>query len=292
MKILLIGSNGQLGTDLLADLQSAGHSVTPATRATLDICDPVKTRATIAENAPDLVINTAAFHNVELCETESEQAFRVNAIAIRDLALSCKELGCDLMHFSTDFVFGGQSRQPYKETDLPDPVNVYGASKLAGEKLVALTMEGNYVIRTCGLYGTAGSRSRYGNFVDKILKRAVAGEPLRVVDDQVLTPTSTRDLAHAVNQLIETKKYGLYQITNEGECSWYEFACRALELSGIRADIQPQSSSNAKVSRPTYSVLSKEKLYSVGVSKMPLWQDALARYISQKGQPQSSQTGR
>src|SRR5882757_4089910 len=268
MKILVIGANGQLGTDLHSHLQDVGHQVIAATRATLDICNSEQTKSTIETVAPDLLINTAAFHNVEVCETEAEQAFNVNAIAIRDLALLCAQNNCELMNFSTDFVFGGESKQPYKETDLPRPVNVYGASKLAGEHLVALSLERHYIVRTCGLYGTAGSRSRYGNFVEKILKRAAGGEPIRVVDDQVLTPTSTRDLANAVIELIKTKKYGLYQITNEGECSWYEFARKAIELRGIRADIQPQSSqaSNAKVKRPNYSVLSKEKIYSAGIA--------------------------
>lgn len=281
MKILLIGANGQLGTDLHIHLQDAGHAVTGATRATLDICDPEQTRSTIETVTPDLVINTAAFHVVEACETEAEQAFKVNAIAIRNLALLCAENDCELMHFSTDFVFGGESKQPYKETDLPRPVNVYGASKLAGEHLVALSLERHYIVRTCGLYGTAGSRSRYGNFVEKILKRAASGEPVSVVDDQVITPTLTSDLASAVIALIKTKKYGLYQITNEGECSWYEFARKAIELRGIRADVQPQTSQDAKakVKRPNYSVLSKEKLYSAGVAKMPHWQDALVRYL-------------
>jgi dTDP-4-dehydrorhamnose reductase len=284
MKILLIGANGQLGTDLYADLQQAGHSVTSATRETLDICNTEQTRSVVEANNPDLVINTAAFHNVELCETEAEQAFGVNAIAIRNLALVCGQNNCELMHFSTDFVFGGESDRPYKETDLPGPVNVYGASKVAGEHLLALTLDRHYIVRTCGLYGTAGSKSRYGNFVERISKRASAGEPVRVVSDQVLTPTSTRDLAAAVIALIETKKYGLYQITNEGECSWFEFACKALELRGIQADVLPQSShdSGAKVKRPKYSVLSKEKLYSAGVPKMPHWQDALSRYINRK----------
>jgi dTDP-4-dehydrorhamnose reductase len=284
MKILLIGSNGQLGTDLHAHLQGAGHSVIAATRETLDICNSEQVNTNIRDAAPELVINTAAFHNVELCETEALQAFGVNAIAIRNLALACANAKSDLMHFSTDFVFGGDARQPYKETDLPGPVNVYGASKLAGEHLLALTMDRHYIVRTCGLYGTAGSRSRYGNFVEKILKRAVAGEPIRVVDDQVLTPTSTVDLAQAVLQLIQYKSYGLYHITNEGECSWYQFACRAIELRGIQADIQPVSSEElgAKVKRPEYSVLSKEKLYSLGTPDMPHWEEALARYLRAK----------
>jgi dTDP-4-dehydrorhamnose reductase len=123
MKILLIGANGQLGTDLHSQLQDAGHSVVAATRATLDICNSELTRSTIETIAPDLVINTAAFHNVELCETEAGQAFNVNAIAVRNLASLCAQNHCDLMHFSTDFVFGGESRQPYKETDLPENIS-------------------------------------------------------------------------------------------------------------------------------------------------------------------------
>src|SRR4051812_1807541 len=198
MKILLIGANGQLGTDLHIQLRQAGHAVTAATRANLDIGDPAQIESAVQNAAPELVINTAAFHNVEVCETEPEQSFAINGIAVRNLALVCVRNNCELMHFSTDFVFDGVKRAPYKETDLPNPVNVYGCSKVAGEHLLAMSMERHYIVRTCGLYGTAGSRSRYGNFVERILKRAREGEPLRVVDDQVVTPTFTADLAQAV----------------------------------------------------------------------------------------------
>ncbi|MCU1286024.1 MAG: spsK [Acidobacteriales bacterium] len=284
MKILLIGANGQLGTDLHSQLQKAGHAVTPATRADLDVANPAQIESCINSAKPELVINTSAFHNVEVCETEPEQAFAINAIAVRNLALACLRHNSELMHFSTDFVFDGAQRAPYKETDLPHPVNVYGCSKLAGENLLAMSMERQYTIRTCGLFGSAGSRSRYGNFVERILKRAAAGEPLRVVTDQVLTPTYTNDLAQAVIALIRTRQYGLYQITNEGECSWFEFASKALELRSISADIQPVTSDAfaAKVKRPNYSVLSKERLYSLGIAAMPHWQDALARYLALK----------
>jgi dTDP-4-dehydrorhamnose reductase len=284
MKILLIGANGQLGTDLHLQLQQAGHTVVPATRADLDISKPEQIESAIKAAKPELVINTAAFHNVEVCETEPESAFAINGIAVRNLALACVRQNSELMHFSTDFVFDGSKRAPYKETDLPRPVNVYGCSKVAGENLLAMSMERQYTIRTCGLFGTAGSRSRYGNFVERILKRAAAGEPLRVVSDQVVTPTYTNDLAESLIALIGLRKYGLYHITNEGECSWFEFARKALELRGIKADIQPilSEASGAKVKRPPYSVLSKEKLYSLGLADMPHWEDALARYLQAK----------
>ena len=281
MKVLLIGANGQLGTDLLVKLEHAGHSVTAATRADLDVVDPVQIESVIRSAAPKLVINTSAFHKVEVCQTEAQQAFAVNGIAVRDLALACRRHDCELMHFSTDFVFDGAKRQPYKETDSPHPVNVYGASKVAGEHLLAMSLKRHYIIRTCGLYGTAGSRSRYGNFVERILKQASAGGPLRVVSDQVVTPTFTEDLAQAVISLIRLQEYGLYHVTNEGECSWLEFAGKALEIRGIKADNQPVASTAVadQVRRPGYSVLSKEKLYSLGIPKMPHWQDALARYL-------------
>ena len=172
-------------------------------------------------------------------------------------------------------------KQPYRETDLPQPLNVYGVSKLAGECMVPFTWTRHFVVRTCGLYGVAGSSGKGGNFVETMLKKAAEGQPIRVVNDQVLTPTFTGDLANAISQLTQTDAYGLYHISAEGQCSWYEFARKIFELENLAVDLRPVSTLEfpSPVQRPPYSVLSKQKLKTLGIS-MPPWEDGLARYLA------------
>jgi dTDP-4-dehydrorhamnose reductase len=199
MKVAVIGANGQLGSDVCRVAAEKKLTVVPLTRHDIDVADRRQINNVLAGVNPDVVINTAAFHKVEQCEIEPAMAFGVNAIAPRNLALTCRSRNEMLVHFSTDYVFGVGGSQPRNEDDLCHPLNVYGASKLAGEAMVAFTWERNFVIRTCGLYGLAGSKGKGGNFVETMLKKGRAGEPVRVVDDQVLTPTFTRDLAEAVS---------------------------------------------------------------------------------------------
>jgi dTDP-4-dehydrorhamnose reductase len=281
MKVLLIGANGQLGTDLHRTLVSQGGSVTPITHSDLDVRDSKKVVEFIFNGRFDAVVNTAAFHKVEACETQPTLAFEVNALGARNLAQACDQAGCVLVHFSTDYVFDGQRRRPYSEDDLPRPLNVYGASKLAGEHLIAASTERYFVIRTCGLYGIAGSSGKGGNFVENMLKKAAAGVPIRVVNDQVLTPTFTGDLAESVSQLIQTQAYGLYHVTAEGQCSWYEFARTIFELERLAVDLTPARTDEiaSPVRRPSYSVLGKQKLQALGRGT-PAWQDGLVRYLS------------
>ncbi|MBZ5514911.1 MAG: dTDP-4-dehydrorhamnose reductase [Acidobacteriia bacterium] len=281
MKVLLLGANGQLGTDLHRVLATQGHTVIPTIHAELDICDSDKLHELIVSSNCDVVINTAAFHKVEACEEQAARAFQVNALGARNLARACAHRGCVLVHFSTDYVFDGRQRKPYAEDDLPRPLNVYGVSKLAGEHLIAASSERYFVIRTCGLYGIAGSGGKGGNFVENMLKKAWQGVPLRVVNDQVLTPTFTVDLAEAVNRLIRTREYGLYHITSEGECSWYTFAKTIFEFEKLKVDLTPVSTDEfpSPVKRPLYSVLRKQRLQKVGLS-MPAWKDGLGRYLA------------
>lgn len=282
MKILLVGANGQLGSDLSLVLPGAGHEVIGVTRAQADIRDADRMHALIKETRPALVINTAAFHNVELCEEQPDEAILVNATAVGRLAVACREQDCVLMHFSTDFVFDGASRVPYTEEDEPHPQSAYARSKLAGERLVRESQARHCIVRTCGLYGATGSKSRNGNFVQKIFQRAATGAEVSVVSDQVVTPTYTLDLAQTLAGLIAKKSYGTFHITNEGECSWHEFAQAALSLSGSAAVAKAISSVDLKTKarRPAYSVLSKEKLYRLGLPRMPHWKAALTRYIA------------
>lgn len=281
MKVAIIGANGQLGSDLVRTLNSQNIANLPLAHGDVDVTDAARVDAILESSGADVVVNTAAFHKVEQCEKEPDPSFRVNAIGPWNLANICRRLNATLVHFSTDYVFDGQRDTPYGESDLPRPQNVYGVSKLAGEGLVALTWQRSFVVRTCGLYGVAGSSGKGGNFVETMLKKAAEGNTVKVVRDQVLTPTFTGDLAIAIAELIRTDRYGLYHISAEGQCSWYEFAKKIFELQGVAVDLKPVSTSEfpSPVQRPAYSVLSKQKLRTVGIHMSP-WQEGLKRYLA------------
>lgn len=281
VRVLLIGANGQLGTDLHRVFLRQGISVIPVIHRDLDVRDTSAVFAAISDARPDVVVSTAAFHKVEVCEEQVAMALEVNALGARNLAQACDRTGCILVHFSTDYVFDGRQRKPYTETDLPNPLSVYGVSKLAGEHLVAAVFGRHFLIRTCGLYGVAGSSGKGGNFVETMLRKAREGSQIRVVDDQVLTPTFTGDLAEAVAQLIRSEKFGLYHVSSEGECSWYKFAKTVFELAKQAADLAPVTTDQlaSPVKRPAYSVLCKKRLNDTGI-QMPAWDDALTRYLS------------
>lgn len=283
MKVLLIGANGQLGSDLLKVFQAAGDTVVPVTHAQVDVCSEDRVAEIMAEAQPEVVVSTAAYHRVEDCEKKSALAFQVNGTGAMNLALACQRSGAVLVNYSTDYVFDGKKNDAYEESDLPSPLSVYGASKVLGEHLLAAYADRYFIIRTCGLYGVAGSSGKGGNFVETMLKKAMAGDAIRVVDDQVLTPTYTADLARATRQLILTGKHGLYHISSEGQCSWFEFTRYIFERARLDAKLSPVKSSEfaSPVKRPANSVLSKAKLRAAGVS-IPSWKDALPRYLEER----------
>ncbi len=283
MRIAVIGADGQLGTDLVKAL--SGQDVVPLYYPAFDVTQPGPAGERLAAIGPEVVINTAAFHRVDECEDNPGAAFAVNAIAVRALALACREMGAALVHFSTDYVFDGAKGRPYVEEDAPNPLMVYGVSKLAGEILLRDTLDRHYLIRTCGLYGEAGCLEKGGHFVDMILRREAQGLPLRVVSDQRVTPTSTVELSRAVAELIRTGRYGLYHMTNEGECSWYEFARAVFEIVGKSPRIEAVDSSayGSKARRPLYSVLENRKAKAAGLSPFSPWRDALRDYLARKG---------
>jgi len=283
MRVLVIGASGQLGTDLVKVMD--GWDLVPITHADLDICDFVYTRKVIEEKKPDVVINTAAFNRVDDCEEEVSKAFWVNAFAVRNLAQICADLDCVLVHISTNYVFDGRKREPYTEEDPPNPLSVYGASKLTGEYFVRNICPKHFIIRTSGLYGVAGSRAKGGNFVETMIRLAKEDKPIRVVNDQVLTPTYTRDLAEKIKELLQTKAYGLYHITNSGECSWYEFASKIFELLGLNPEFVPTTTAEfgAKAKRPAYSVLAHEKLKRLRIDDVRSWREGLRAYLKEKG---------
>jgi len=281
-RVAVIGANGQLGTDLVKALD--GWDLVPLTLADVEICDYAQTRQVLELIRPDVVINTAAFVRVDDCEEEVGQAFSVNAFAARNLAQICADLDCTLVHISTDYVFDGQKREPYTEEDLPNPINVYGASKLAGEHFVRAICPKHLIVRTSGLYGKAGSSGKGGNFVETMLRLAKEGRPIRVVDDQVLAPTYTKDLAGVITSLLQSPEIGLYHATNAGHCTWYEFAGRIFDLLGLHPTLTATTTTElgARAQRPRYSVLASAALNGrlLGARR---WEEALQAYLLETG---------
>jgi dTDP-4-dehydrorhamnose reductase len=284
MRLLLIGRTGQLGGDLLR-LQR-GHEVVAPERGELDLTRPEQLRAALGRHRPELVVNCAAFHNVPLCEEQPEQAFRVNCVAVRDLAQACREAGARLVTFSSDYVFGGERRTPWDEDDKPHPLQIYGISRLAGEHAaLAAAPEHAVVVRSCGLYGASGARSKGGNFVDGRVADLRAGRAIEMAAEQIIAPTATEDLATAVLALIAHpgQRAGIYHLVNEGECSWYQLTVAIAEILGIEASITPvdRQGRTGAMRRPLYSVLGNRKARALGIT-LPPWRDALERYLRRK----------
>jgi dTDP-4-dehydrorhamnose reductase len=279
----LTGASGQLASDLKIHLKH--HDLLPFSHAELDITDAARLNEVLERMRPDLLINTSAYHRVDECESNMEKSFEVNAFAVKRLGELCRKLGAGVMHFSTDYVFGGERSVPYTEDDAPGPLSVYGASKLAGEYLLRNALESHYVVRTCGLFGVAGSSGKGGNFIETMMKLAREGKSIRVVSDQVLTPTSTTDLAKKCAELIETGRFGLYHITSDGECSWFEFAQTIFALAGLEADLKATTSREfgAPARRPRYSVLENRRLKELLLDDLRPWRAALTEYMERKG---------
>jgi dTDP-4-dehydrorhamnose reductase len=280
MKILVLGHKGMLGHDLMLRL-TVGHEVEGKDVDAFDIASQTDCERVVAECTPDLVVNAAAYTNVDGCETDQKRCFAVNALGVKNLALACRDRAVTLVHFSTDYVFDGQKQSPYTEEDEPAPLNVYGASKLEGERFLQAFSDQYLLIRSAWLYGRHGK-----NFVKTILEKAETQKTLEVVDDQIGAPTYTRDLAAAVGVLIEGGQRGIFHVTNRGRCSWYEFACRILQYAG-RDDVTvrpiPSERLLRPARRPAWSVLSGQKFYRETGKTLPYWQIALQDYLDKTG---------
>jgi dTDP-4-dehydrorhamnose reductase len=280
MRFAVLGAGGQLGRDLCPLLPG---DVVPLDRSRADLTRFDSLRALFADLRPDVVVNCAAYNFVDRAESEPQEAFAVNAWGVRQLASLCRDHGCTLVHFSTDYVFGLDASRstPLAETDPPGPVNVYGLSKLAGEYLARATCPRHVVIRTCGLYGLGGSGGKGTNFVETMLRLAGEGKPVRVVDDQTLTPSYSADVARVTVDLLAAGASGLYHLTNAGACTWYQFARAVFDLAGVAAEVTPISSAQfgAPARRPSYSVLAPASIRALGLSPLRPWPDALAAYL-------------
>ena len=283
MKVVVIGSTGQLGQDLM---RAFGEDATGLSHQDLDVTDGGSVASATRSLQPDWVINTAAFHRVDDCETNPTLAFAVNALGALNVARAAAQVKAGVVFISTDYVFGGEIRQrwhPFTERDNPKPLNVYGVSKLAGEQLVMQSNPRHIVVRSGGLYGKATSRKGW-TFPELMLNNARAEGVVRVVDDQATSPTFTFDLARKINQLMNEGTLGLFHLTNSGECSWFEFAEAVFELAGmtVRMERIQTQQTERHARRPAYSVLASERLSELGLTPMRPWKDALKNYLQIK----------
>jgi len=279
LRILVTGASGQLGRALVELL---GERVALAAgRETLDVTDAVAVRRVFGQARPDLVVNAAAYNDVDGAESQRELAFAVNAHGPAHLARVCEEAGVPLVHISTDYVFDGAQRRPYVEDDPPNPLGAYGASKLAGEQAALEAGCPRLVLRTSGVFGDGGSRVKGGSFVDRILALARSGQPLRVVGDQLFSPTYAKDLAAALLALVARGVQGLVHVTNSGSCSWHALAVAALRLSGIDAAVAEIHAEELArpARRPAYSVLSNDRYQALGLAPLRPWHDALSELL-------------
>jgi dTDP-4-dehydrorhamnose reductase len=279
MKILLLGHKGMLGSDLFLQL-SFHHQVVGMDRGEIDITSAAKCKKAVDEEKPDIIINAAAYTNVDACETNREECFAVNAEAVKNIAEACSKKNIRIVHFSTDYVFDGKGKEPYKEDHAYNPINVYGASKLAGEVYLQKLSKNYILIRTAWLYGKNGK-----NFVRTILDKTESTKTLPVVDDQIGSPTYTRDLAAAVNFMLDKDVTGIFHVTNRGNCNWFEFAVKILQEAGISGvQVLPIKSDKLDkliypAKRPSYSVLSMQKFIQATGKIMQPWQLALQDYL-------------
>lgn len=278
----MVGALGQLGRDLVE--QCAADDVVGLTHEQLEVTDAAAIRDVLGQLEPRLVVNATAFHNVPRCESEAATAFAVNAIAPRELARTCTALGARLVHVSTDYVFDGAKGAPYVETDRPNPLNVYAISKLAGEHAVLSEGGDHQVVRSSGLYGLWPCRAKGGNFIDTMFRLARERPEVTVVDDEVCTPTWTRDLAAQVRVLAREGPPGLFHATAQGSCSWYAFARVIFDVAGFTTPLEPTTVAAfpSPVRRPTYSVLDNAALRAAGLDRMRDWRAALVDYLARR----------
>ena len=280
MKVLVTGVGGQLGYDVVRELEARGHMAIGVNHQTMDITDAAVVDRVIREKAPDAVIHCAAYTAVDAAEDDEEQCRRVNVDGTRNIAEVCKSLDIKMIYISTDYVFSGQGERPWEPGDERDPQNVYGRTKCEGEIVVQDMLEKYFIVRVTWIYGINGK-----NFVKTMLKLSETHDTLRVVDDQMGSPTYTLDLAALLADMVETEKYGIYHATNEGICSWHEFACAIFKEAGLgeKITVLPVSSEEygAKASRPCNSRMNNEKLEKNGFHRLPTWQDALKRYLEE-----------
>lgn len=282
MRIVVLGAHGQVGTDFVKAAVDAGHQCIALGRAQLDVTDGNALRQCLPHHRPEAIVNCTVFHPLEQCEQDPATSMAVNALALRDLGIASAESGASVLHFSSDFVFGGELRRPYTEEDLPAPRSVFGACKLAGEHLLAAACERHFILRTSGLYGHAGSRVKKGNFIETMLRLGRQNGRVRVIADVRTSPTATIHLARQAVALLQTSSYGTYHAADHGDVSWCEFARMIFRLARLDVEVEPSQARDVPGMslRPAYSVLENRKLKALGLDVMQPVEPALEQYLT------------
>lgn len=278
MLVLVTGVNGQLGYDVVKELTAKGHEAVGVGRSELDITDESAVSSYVQNLSPEAIIHCAAYTNVDAAETDQEGAYKVNALGTKYLAEAAKFVGAKMVYVSTDYVFDGNGTEPYEVNHPTKPLGVYGETKLVGEKFLQETLEKHFIVRTAWVYGINGN-----NFVKTMLKLGQDRKELGVVYDQVGSPTYTVDLAKFLVELIDSEKYGVYHASNEGVCSWHEFAVEIFKQAGMDVKVTPLTSEEfpRPAARPKYSVLSKKKIEEEGFTPLRDWKEALKEYLKE-----------
>ncbi len=287
MRVAVIGSSGQLGTDVSRACSEAGHHVILLSHDQIEVTDQDSVRDTLRRHCPETVVNCAAYVRVDEAQEDSEAAFRVNALGALYVAQACADLNAFCIYISTDYVFDGEKAEPYTEEDTPRPINVYGASKLAGEYLVRQACPQSLIVRVASLFGKTGARGKGGNFIETVLSKAKAGERLSVVYDTHISPTYARDAAEAIVKLAELDSQRIVHFANStsGMCTWYLLAKKATELCCLDVPVEPVSSDadSRRATRPRNSALDSTRAATLLGHPLPHWEVALKRYLEEKG---------
>jgi dTDP-4-dehydrorhamnose reductase len=279
--VAIFGSRGQLGVELVREFTERGYVVSGFDRASVDIGDAASVEQTLAQVDPSLVLNAAAYNQVDVAEKEPQPAFVANALAVRNLAMACRQLDARFVHFSTDYVFDGMAGRAYIEQDEPHPLGAYAVSKLAGEFYARAYLERPLIIRTCGVFGPGGLKTARGNFVETMLRLAATQKPIRVVEDHVASPTYSPLLAARTADLVERGQHGIFHVGGGAPISWFDFAATIFRVAGVKPELQPTNEKEYRTParRPKYSVLSNAKMESCGVAPMPPIEKAVEMYM-------------
>jgi dTDP-4-dehydrorhamnose reductase len=283
-KAVVFGSGGQLGVELLHELQERGYEVTGFERAHLDITDPAKVEQALASIDPQFVYNAAAYNQVDVAETEPAAAYSVNALAVRNLALACRQVDAKLVHFSTDYVFDGMLGRSYVETDQTHPLGAYAVSKLAGELYAQAYLANPLILRTSGVFGPAGMHTNRGNFLELMLRLARERKPIRVVEDHFASPAYAPLLASRSIDLAEASHSGVFHLGGGTAISWFAYAKLIFDAAGVTPELTPTDAREYRTvaRRPQYSALENKRLAEVGIAPMPPLADAIASYLTKR----------
>jgi dTDP-4-dehydrorhamnose reductase len=278
----VFGCSGQLGVELVRELKARDYEVSGWERAAVDISDGEKVERVLAAADPKIVFNAAAYNQVDIAEKEPQAAYVANAMGVRNLALACRQIDAQLIHYSTDYVFDGSATRPYSEEDPPHPLGAYAVAKLAGELYAQAYLERPLIVRTCGVFGPAGIRTNRGNFVELMLRLAGSGQPIRVVEDHIGSPTYAPLLAARTIDLVEAGLHGVFHIGGGAPITWFNFARLIFESAGISPALQPTNAREYRTpaKRPKYSALSNAKMERAGLAPMPPLAECLKTYLA------------